>query len=167
MIWLMSWHHMLFWNCGLMLLHFCAFSQRLYNIWDPLCKAKGCGLTCPASHVREDYSWFLVTLFSSKKFHHGDKQRSALTIQYRRLPQGDKTAAARVMHAVTMTAGPQSQKPPITTPDTKQARSVLVKTHARTEGEAAKSPNKERAQGRQNSWDYNCYNADSQYKQGY
>ncbi len=36
---------------------------------------------------------------------------------------------------------------------------MLVKTHARTEGEEAKSPNKERAQGRQNSWDYKCYNA--------
>lgn len=48
-----------------------------------------------------------------------------------------------VIHADTMTAGPQNKsEPPITTPNTKQARSVLVKTHARVEGKAAKSPNK-------------------------
>lgn len=48
-------------------------------------------------------------MFLRKKFHHGDKQRSALAIQYRRLPQGDRTAAAMVTHAVTMTAGPKNK----------------------------------------------------------
>lgn len=85
--------------------------------------------------------WFWVTLFSSitvvPLWWH--IQRSALTIQYRRLPQGDRAPAAMVIHADTMTAGPQNKsEPPITTPNTKQARSVLVKTHARIKGESSK-----------------------------